>query len=104
MHNNLNKFKGYKKSAQKENFYDLSIKEIEASEKSEEISLEFKGQNSHWLWLIQENDEKYKGTKISKNLVIKADKESKLDQTSYVSGKIDSFIEKNQIVLQIRRV
>lgn len=102
LYNNLNKFKSYKFDSSS-NFLDLDITQIEAGTNGDKDydSIEFGEDQSHWLWMKQ-NAEKYKDKIVAKNLVIRSLKDS-LDAKSYAKGNINSFIDNNAIVMQLRR-
>lgn len=101
LYNNLNKFEAYKLESGK-NFNDLDVATILGGTKvTDKDSFDFSDDQSHWIWMIQDAVT-YKDIAVSKNLVIRATSDS-LDKSSYASGDINSFIDKNEIVLQLRR-
>lgn len=102
LYNNLNKFKSYKFDSSS-NILDLDVAQIEAGTNGDKDydSIEFGEDQSHWIWMKQ-NAEKYKDKIVAKNLVIRSLKDS-LDAKSYAKGNINSFIDNNAIVMQLRR-
>ena len=102
LYNNLNNFKSYKFDSSA-NFLDLDIAAIEAGTPADKDhdSIEFGEDQAHYIWMKQ-NGEKYKDINVAKNLVIRSLKDS-LDAKSYAKGNINSFIDNNAIVMQLRR-
>lgn len=101
LYNNLNNFEAYKIDSG-EHFHDLDVAAITAGNKVTGMDkISFGEDWSHWLWMKQ-NSKKYEGIEVAKNLVIRSLDDS-LDKASYAYGDINSFIDNNAIVMQLRR-
>ena len=101
LYNNLNKFEVYKLAADT-HFHDLDIATILSGTKvTDKDSIEFGEDKQHYVWMKQDVAT-YKDVAVAKNLVIRSKTDS-LDKASYSQGKINSFIDNNEIKLQLRR-
>ena len=64
--------------------------------------LDFKVDNSHWIWMVYDNEKTYSGIEVSSQYILHSN-EGKLFKDSYVNGNIDPFIDSNEIVMKLRR-
>ena len=64
-------------------------------------SIDFNVDNSHWIYILQDTAD-YNGIEVSKQYILHSN-EDQLNKDSYINGNINSFIDSNEIAMQLRR-